>query len=130
MEACVGRPPGRNGPRSRIAINGPVFSHHFKMEPGRFDLEVGVPVARPVTAAGRVGPGRLPATTAARTEYRGGYEGIGAAWGEFKARIDAQGHTQCQDMCECYTAGPESGSDSTQWRTELNQPLLHSRSKG
>ena len=32
---------------------GPVFSHHFKMDPEVFDFEVGVPVMTPVTEIGQ-----------------------------------------------------------------------------
>ena len=65
-----------------LAPVGPVFSHHFVMNPDTFDFEVGVPVASPVAPAGRVRPSRLPATRVARTTYHGPYEGLGAAWGE------------------------------------------------
>jgi effector-binding domain-containing protein len=82
-----------------------------------------VPVDGPVKAAGRVTPGRLPATTVARTVYRGPYEGLGSAWGQFMAWIAAQGHTPAQDLWEVYAAGPESGPDPAAWRTELNRPL-------
>ena len=33
---------------------GPVFSYHPRIDPDVFDFEVGVPVAAPVTPAGRV----------------------------------------------------------------------------
>src|SRR5688500_2305050 len=62
---------------------GPVFSQHFKMDPERFDFEVGVPVNAPVAETGRVKPGKLPAMKVARTIYQGPYEGLGEAWGEF-----------------------------------------------
>jgi len=106
-----------------IAPNGSVFSHHLKMDPAIFDFEVGVPVAKTVSAAGRVKPGALPATTVARTVYNGPYEGLGAAWGEFGSWITANGHTAASDLWECYVAGPESSADPANWRTELNRPL-------
>ena len=37
-----------------IAPAGPIYSHHFKMDPRTFDFELGIVVARPITAAGRV----------------------------------------------------------------------------
>jgi hypothetical protein len=49
-----------------IASAGPVFSHHLKVDPDTFDFEIGVPVKAPVSAAGRVKAGHLPATTVAR----------------------------------------------------------------
>lgn len=102
---------------------GPVFTYHFAIDPETFDFEVGVPVARPVSEQGRVRPGRLPAATVARTVYHGGYDGLGAAWGELKAWVAAAGHQAADHLWECYTVGPESGPDPSTWRTELNQPL-------
>jgi effector-binding domain-containing protein len=106
-----------------ITPSGPVFSHHFRMDPGIFDFEVGVPVPKPVSPAGRVKQGQLPATTVARTVYHGPYEGLGSAWGEFDAWIAANGRTPAPDLWERYVAGPESDPDPANWRTELNRPL-------
>lgn len=103
---------------------GPVFSHHFKMDPRLFDFEVGVPVAKPVTPTGRVQGSELPAAKVARTIYRGPYEGLGAAWGEFCNWVSANGHTPGEGLWERYLAGPESSPDPTQWQTELNMPLV------
>src|SRR5882757_7917642 len=55
---------------------GAVFSHHLKMAPDTFDFELGVKVASPVKAAGRVKPGELPAARVARTIYHGPYDGL------------------------------------------------------
>jgi effector-binding domain-containing protein len=107
-----------------IAPAGPIFSHHLKMDPAVFDFEIGVPVSAPIAAAGRVKPGQLPAAKVARTIFRGDYEGLGAAWGEFNAWIAAKGHTPGPDLWECYVAGPESSPDPANWRTELNRPLI------
>ncbi len=70
---------------------GPMFSHHFKMEPGIFDFEIGVPVDRPVTASGRLQPGHIPAAKMVRTIYHGAYEGLGEAWESFDDSIAVQG---------------------------------------
>ncbi|MEJ7811746.1 MAG: GyrI-like domain-containing protein [Gemmatimonadaceae bacterium] len=106
-----------------IGPAGPWFSHHLGMHPETFDFEIGVPVTAPVTASGRVTAGALPAATVARTVYHGGYEGLGAAWGDLDRWVSAQGHTVGPDLWESYVAGPESSSDPTTWRTELNRPL-------
>lgn len=106
-----------------IATAGPWFTHHLRMDPNIFDFEIGVPVTAPVAAAGRVKGGELPATRVARTVYRGPYEGLGAAWGEFDAWIAAEGYKTAPDLWECYVAGPESSPDPASWRTELNRPL-------
>lgn len=107
-----------------IGPAGPVFSHHLRMDPDTFDFEIGVPVTAPVAATGRVRPGQLPAARVARTVYHGPYEGLGAAWGEFDAWIKDNGYTPASDLWERYVTGPESGSDSATWSTELNRPLI------
>ena len=106
-----------------IAPVGPCFSYHLKRPSDIFDFEVGFPVNRPVTASGRVKSSKLPAAQIVRTTYRGGYEGLGAAWGEFCAWLESNGFTVQDSLWECYLSGPESGSDPAQWRTELNRPL-------
>jgi effector-binding domain-containing protein len=60
----------------------------------------------------------------ARTIYQGDYEGLGAAWGEFKAWIAANGHAVGPDLCESYPARPESSPNPADRRTELSQPLI------
>ena len=106
-----------------IAPTGPVFAHHLKMTPGIFDFEVGVAVAAPVTATGRVKPSVWPAMKVVRTVYHGPYEGLPDAWGEFTEWIAANGHTPAEDLWECYVTGPHSSADSAMWQTELNRPL-------
>jgi effector-binding domain-containing protein len=107
-----------------IRPSGPWFNHHLRMSPATFDFEISVPVDSPVAAAGRVKPSELPATTVARTVYRGPYEGLGAAWGEFDVWVRAGGRTPAENLWECYVAGPETSADPSTWRTELNRPLL------
>lgn len=107
-----------------ITPAGPWFTHHLKMSPDEWDFEISVPVSKPVTAAGRVKPSQWPAMKVARTTYHGGYEGLGEAWGEFGDWLAANGHSACEDLWECYVAGPESGSDPAKWRTQLNRPLV------
>lgn len=106
-----------------ITPAGPWFTHHLRMDPNVFDFEICVPVATPVAAAGRVRPGELLAAKVVRTVYRGPYEGLGSAWGEFDAWIEANGHKTRADLWERYVAGPESNPDPSTWRTELNRPL-------
>lgn len=106
-----------------LAPAGPVFSHHFRMSPDVFDFEVGVPVSSVVAPSGRVTPSQLPATRAARTSYRGPYEGLGPAWGEFNAWMASAGHSPADDLWECYVTGPESSPDPATWRTDFYRPL-------
>lgn len=102
----------------------PLFTFHPKKPEGFFDFEVGIPIKGQVKPSGRVRPGKLPAVKVVRTVYHGGYEGLGAGWGEFEAWIKAQGLQVGPNLWEFYTRGPESGPDSRLWRTELNRPLI------
>jgi effector-binding domain-containing protein len=103
---------------------GPIFSHHFRMDPGVFDFEVGIPIVGNVAPAGRVQPGVLPGATVARAIHRGGYEELGDAWEELDAWIVAKGHLTAPGMWESYVVGPESSATPADWRTELNRPVV------
>ena len=106
-----------------ITPAGPWLTHHVRRPTDVFDFDICVPVTRPVTAAGRVKPGVLPAATVARTVYTGPYEGLAAAWGELMAWVEQRGHTSREDLWEVYVVGPESVPDPNRFRTELNRPL-------
>ncbi len=103
---------------------GPMFSRHFRMDPGIFDFEVGVPVSAPLAPAGRVVASELPAATVARAVYRGPYERLGSAWGELDAALKAAGHELAPGLWERYVAGPETGVDPADFQTELNRQLV------
>jgi effector-binding domain-containing protein len=127
--------PGRRELMDAVAAQGitpagPWFSHHLRMDPHVFDFEIGVPVATPIAAAGRVKPGQLPAALVARTVYRGPYEGLAAAWAELNAWIVAEGHSPGSELWECYVTGPESDPDPASWSTELSRPLAHREATG
>jgi effector-binding domain-containing protein len=107
-----------------LAPAGPAFAHHLRMEPGTWDFELGFPVARPVTPAGRVAPGRLPAATVARTVYHGPYEGLAGAWGELMAWVEAQGRRAAPDLWEIYLTDPRETPSPANYRTELVRPLV------
>lgn len=102
---------------------GPWFTHHLRWVPDTFDFEIGIPVSQPFAASGRVKPGQLPSTRVARTVYRGSYERLGDAWGEFMKWIETAGHTPGPDFWEVYAVGPEINPDPSAWRTELNRPV-------
>ena len=98
---------------------GAVFAHHIKMSAEIFDFELGVEVSAPLKATGRVKPSELPAAKVAHTVYSGPYEGLPTAWSEFDKWMKANGHEQAADLWELYSVGPQTTSDSADWRTEL-----------
>ena len=107
----------------QIGPAGPWFTHHLKMDPAVFDFEICVPVTAPVATVGRVRPGDMPVVKVAQAIYRGPYEGLGGAWGEFTAWLAANGHATHRDLYESYLVGPESSPDPSTWCTELSKPL-------
>ena len=107
-----------------IGPAGRWYSLHHRMDPATFDFEIGVPVSAPVTPTGRVESGQLPAARVVRTVYHGGYEGLGAAWGELVPYCAAERLAIAPNLWEVYLVGPESGPDSAAYRTELSRPLL------
>ena len=107
-----------------VGPTGPVFSHHFDMQPGIFNFEVGVPVSSPLRPVTRVKAGELPAAKVARTVYTGPYEGLGEAWEEFTDQVEAAGHQRASNLWECYLTDPNKTQDDSQFETELNRPLI------
>ena len=112
-----------------IEPTGPWFAHHLKMDGKVFDFEIGLPVASPVAAQGRMKPGVLPAATIARTHYRGPYEGLPGAWPELEAWIEANGHESALDLWEVYVVDPSVSADPAAWTTQLNRPLAAPQAK-
>jgi effector-binding domain-containing protein len=106
-----------------ITPAGPWLNRHLKNPGETFDFELSVPVARPVTPAGRVTNGQLPAVTAARTIYRGPYEGLPEAWKLFDAWIVAQERKAAPWLWETYVTDPSANPDPATWQTELTRPL-------
>jgi effector-binding domain-containing protein len=106
-----------------IKAIGPWFTHHRRVDPEVFDFEICLPVAKEVTATGRVRPGRMAARKVVRTIYRGPYQGLGAAWGEFGNWIAKRGYRTEDDLWECYLAGLEKSADPAEWETELNRAI-------
>lgn len=106
-----------------IKPEGAIFAHHLIMSGDNFDFELGVRILTPVKATGRVKQGELPAAKVARAVYRGPYEGLPAAWGEFNKWIESNGHEQGDNLWEIYSVGPQSTPDPEGWRTGLNRPL-------
>jgi effector-binding domain-containing protein len=104
---------------------GPWFAHHFKRPDEFFDFEICVPLADSLPqASSRVKPGVWPTMRVAQTIHHGDYSGLPAAWGEFEAWIAAEKLHEAEDLWERYVVNPDSSKDPTEWRTELNRPLL------
>jgi effector-binding domain-containing protein len=100
------------------------FIYVHSMDGTKMDFDVGVPVTDPVKPFGRVKASQLPAARVARTIHHGPYEGMPAAWAELDAWIAKNGHKAAGPLWDIYLAGPETGPDSSKWRTQMNRPLV------
>ena len=99
--------------------SGPVYSHHFRLDPEVFDFEVGVPYSGDFAPEGRVVAGSTPGGKAAMTTLHGPYDGLPEGWGEFHQRVLSEGWPLAGNFWETYAKGPESSLDPADWRTEL-----------
>ena len=104
--------------------SGPWFSRHFRMDPAVWDFEVGVPVAAPIAATGRVvelarcPPAAWRARTTAVATRDSVPDGASSTPGSATRDCGTEG-----SLWESYAAGPESGAEPAGWRTELSRPL-------
>ena len=65
---------------SGLAVGGPPFIRYLVIDmPGEMQIEMGVPVAAPITASGRIQPGTLPGGRYAVLRHTGPYDGLVAS---------------------------------------------------
>ncbi len=75
------------------------------------NVEIGVEVAGPFAAFGRVVPGSLPEGRVATTTHRGRYEEVGAAHAAIVEWCDARGLERCRERWEVYGHHAENVED-------------------
>jgi effector-binding domain-containing protein len=104
---------------------GPAFSLHTRMPTDTVDMEVGIPVDRPLggdttTDTGiTLRPSSLPAGRIAIMSHVGPYDGLAAAWGGFMQALADQGHQPELPFWEIYVTEPRPDSDPATLRTDL-----------
>lgn len=102
-----------------IVPNGPAFARYHGAPAEIVDLEVGLPTASPVQAAGGVEPGSLPAGRVATATHIGGYDGLGAAWGQVGDWLGEQDLTPTETLWEVYVTEPGPDVDPDTMRTDV-----------
>ena len=111
-----------------VAPVGPAFSLHHRMPTDTSDLEVGIPIDRPLEAPIEAGgvliePSSLPTGDVATRSYLGGYDGLGEAWGAFMASVVAAGRAPAFPFWEVYVTEPTPDADPATLRTDLYTAL-------
>jgi effector-binding domain-containing protein len=108
---------------------GPPFVRYHTFGEIETDFEFGVPVAEPYVGEGRVLGSELPGGAAAATWHTGPHNKLGEAYARIDAFIREQGREAEGPAREVYhwiDLGQEQHSsvqDTSNWRTELVQPL-------
>jgi effector-binding domain-containing protein len=102
-----------------VPPTGAPFAAYHTMDMQDLDVEVGVPVARPVASAGEVIAAELPARRIATALYTGPYEGLPGFHHSFMAWCNAHGHHLNGPVYEFYMNNPsETPADQLQTRIE------------
>lgn len=112
-----------------IEPQGAPFMRYYVIDMANtMDVEIGFPVAKPITGDDRVKPGVLPAGRYASlvyTDVTKGYEGNGVliGWAEKNKiqwdRWDDPKGDAFRSRYEIFIDGPEDDPDPTNWRTEV-----------
>jgi effector-binding domain-containing protein len=112
-----------------VEADGAAFMRYYVINmPGKLDIEIGVPVAKPVTGDDRVKAGVLPAGRYASlvyTDVTKGMEGnsVLIGWAEKNGiqwdRWDDPNGDAFRSRYEIFIDGPEEDPDPTNWRTEV-----------
>ncbi len=105
---------------------GPPFVIYHQFGTEGIDAEVSVPTAGPVTATGKIKSRVLPAMTVARTLHVGPYEKLGEAYAAVSAWIKRNGFEAAGPIQERYLDGPGDRVASTEYRTEIEMPIVPS----
>ena len=97
--------------------------HAEPTEAGELDVELCVPVGRPMSGAGRIAGREVPGGRAAYTLHAGAYDGIGPAYAALQAWIQAHGHEGAGAPREIHLVGPAQVTTPAELRTEIQWPI-------
>jgi effector-binding domain-containing protein len=110
---------------------GAPYGRYFAWGGEQVDVEIGLPVARPLDAlrplrelpAGDIGASELPAGPAAVATHRGPYDALPSTYGRLHDWIHEQGREDSLGPWESYLTDPDTVSDPADLRTEVCYPL-------
>lgn len=115
-----------------LAPAGPAFALYTRMTDGPdvvVDVEIGFPLDgplieqlddEPIEVDGlRLEASVLPAADVAVTSHLGGFDGLGAAWGQLMGEIGGMGRAPGMPFWESYVTEPSPDMDPADLRTDL-----------
>lgn len=106
-----------------IAMAGAPFARYFAFSAERVDMEVGAPVAQPISSRGELQAGELAGGRAVSYLHLGPYEDLHGAWRSVEAWIKAQGLTGCGAPWEVYLSDPCKEPDPAKYQTQIVWPV-------
>jgi effector-binding domain-containing protein len=109
--------------RAGVGVSGPPFVRYLDWTDRHLVAEIGMPVARPMPAAGRVEPSELPGGRVASVIHLGPYETIATTYQLMTARLEELGLRATGPMWEIYWTDPDRFVQPETWRTEVVYPV-------
>lgn len=106
-----------------IALTGPAFALHHRWPVDTADVEIGFPIAQPLTEPIRLTDtieivgSELPGGRIATVTHVGPYSGLADAWGAFTAGVGEQGERMTFPYCDLYISLPSQKGGTA--RTDL-----------
>jgi effector-binding domain-containing protein len=110
---------------------GAPFGRYYTFGQESIDVEIGIPVAAPLSdlpapggsVPGEIGNAELPGGRVAFTVHRGSYDSLADTWGHLQEWIEANGHSFRDAPWESYVDDPGDMSDVDSVRTEILWPI-------
>ena len=106
-----------------ISVVGEPFAMYHSFGADAIDAEIGLPVAGPVEASGRVATRDLPPSTVVETVHSGPYEGLTQAYAALDTWISEHGFEVVGPVTERYLDGPGTGVAPSAYRTVIAMPI-------
>jgi effector-binding domain-containing protein len=108
-----------------VRFAGPPMAiyHCAEAEEAELDVEVAMPIAEAVEAAGRVGPTTIAGGLVATTLHAGRYEDVGSAYRALAEWVQEHGHETAGPPREVYLTDPDEVGDPGANRTEIIWPI-------
>lgn len=103
----------------------PPFALYRRIPDATVDLEIGVPIAEPLTGSIDIGQGRavepsaLPSGSVAVLSHHGPYDSLAESWGKVMDGVVAAGRTPLLPFWEVYVTEPSPTMDPAELRTDL-----------
>jgi effector-binding domain-containing protein len=105
---------------SDIQLIGAPLALFYNWKKGKGEIEVGVPVIKPITSNERIKASETPGGKVAHVLYIGKLRKIGPVYKMMKQWTEVNGYTLSNVWWENYLTDPQVEPDQNKWKTEIN----------